>query len=218
MVICAPTYCGTVDIAYLGGDIKYQQLGFATAATYYNWIYGTLICKAQDVVDNYAGHNFKSNDGTITLDGGGKEAIHINRIGLVDGSPPTLLPVPLLDITSVVIDSAASVHAACQAYDAYLTYDRNLFCYGKQNVVIKATWGYVSVPHDIQYVTAQICINFLKEAIRTRMMPDLIAASLTGQQPVSGSGISAILSSPKILTKNERDIIDRYRYREVELI
>ncbi len=112
MVICAPTYCGTIDIAYLGGDIQYQQLGFATAATYYNWIYGTLIFKAQDVVDNYAGHNFKANDGTITLDGGGKEALHINRIGLVDGSPPTLLPLPLRDITSVVIDSAASVHAS----------------------------------------------------------------------------------------------------------
>ena len=213
MVICDPTYCGTLDIYYLGGHIDYKQLGFGSEVTYNNWLDGTLICKAQDFIDNYVGHNFKANDGTITLDGGGKEALHINRIGLVDGFPPTLMPVPLRAITSVVIDGGATVHTSCQVYDAFLTYDRNLFCHGKQNVVIKATWGYAFVPHDIQYVTAQLCMNAVREAIRSRMLPDKVTPILEG-----GGNIGVMFRSPKILTINEKEILDRYRYREAALI
>jgi len=210
-------YCGTLDVYYIGGNIQYQQLGFGTVTTFNNWLSGTMIPKAQEMIDNYVGHNFSSNSGTITLDGNGDEALPITRIGLVDGSPPRLLPLPLMTVTSVTIDGEANVSTGCQVYEDFVTYEDNHFHPGRQNVEIEGTWGYSSIPHDIQYCTAQICVNFLKEAIRSRMMPDMIAASITGVQPVDERGIVGVLRSPKVLTVNEREILDRYRYKEIEV-
>jgi len=210
-------YCGTLDIYYLGGHVKYQQTGFSAEATFNNWLSGTLIPKAQEAIDNYVGHNFSSNTGTIRLDGNGKEVIPISRAGLVDSGsgfyPPRLLPMPLLSITSVSIDSGADVSSSCKAYDTHVAYENQTFCTGRQNVDIAGSWGYISVPHDIQMVTAQICVNALREAIRTRMLPDLITGVMEG----GGKALNAIMYAPRILTANEKEILERYRYREIEV-
>jgi len=36
-------------------------------------------------------------------------------------------------------------------------------------------------------------------------------------QPVDERGIVGVLRSPKVLTVNEREILDRYRYKEIEV-
>ena len=205
-------YCGTLDVYYTGGNIQYQQLGFAALATYNNWVEGTLIPIAQDFIDNYVGHNFSDNSGTIILDGGGREHLNISRVGLVNGLPPLLLPLPLTDITSVTIDSGADVSASILMYDTFIRYDCNRFCVGNQNVTIVADWGYATVPDDITYVTAQLCVNVLSEAIRRRMVPDLITAIMEG-----AGAIGAIMRGPRVFTLNESAILDRYRYREIEM-
>jgi len=204
-------YCGTLDIYYLGGHILYQQLGFAAEATFNAWLEGTLIPKAQDMIDNYVGHNFRENSGTIDLDGNGKEALSVTRIGHVNALPDRLMPVPLLSVTSVTIDSGTNIAANIDWYDGFIAYDCGHFCAGRQNIRIVGTWGYTSVPHDIQYVTAAICINTLREAIRTRMVPDLVTTIMEG----SGA-IGAIMQSPKVITANETGILERYRFREIE--
>ena len=214
-------YCGTLDVYYVGGHIKYKQLGFGTITTFNNWLDGTLIPKAQDFVDNYVGHDFRNHGtvgtgtlgcGTIVLDGNGKEALPISRVGLVDGYPPILMPVPLYRLESVTIDSGSDIVSSCQCYDKFVTYKNNVFCIGRQNVEIVANYGYRAVPHDIQYVTAQLCVNVLREAIRSRMVGDLITTIMEG----SGA-IGAIMRSPKVLTDNEKSILERYRYREIEV-
>ena len=206
------SYCGTLDVYYTGGNIQYQQLGFTSLAIYNNWVLGTLIPIAQDFVDNHVGHNFSDNSGTIILDGGGREHLNISRVGLVNGLPPLLLPLPLTDITSVTINSGANVSASIKMYDTYIRYDCNNFCMGNQNVTIIADWGYATVPDDIAYVTAQLCVNVLREAIRTRMVPDLITTIMEG-----AGAIGAIMRSPRACTVNEKEIMDKYRYREIEM-
>jgi len=219
-------YCGTFDVATFG-QVEYRQMGFASLAIFNNWMRDTLIPKAMDMVDNYVGHNFHLNWGTIRLDGPGKAALHLTRIGVIDDTndgvanfiPPRLLPVPMISITSVSVDSVAKTVTDFQVYDEIITYENNIFAAGRQNVEIMGTWGYGTyslagvitevAPHDIQYVTAQICSNALTEIIRRKMIPDLITPVLTG-----GGDVGILFSSPKVLTKNEKDILNRYRFRE----
>ena len=137
----------------------------------------------------------------------------MTRVGLInDGAgllPPRLMPVPMLDITTVTIDTVVQTVTDFQPYDEILTYENNCFAAGRQNVDIEMMWGYLAVPHDIQYVTAQVCAHALTEMIRLRMLPDIITPILEG-----GGADFAILSSPKVLTQNEKEILDRYRFRE----
>jgi len=213
----AGTYCGTLDIYYIGGHILYQQLGFSTITTFNNWLNGTLIPKAEDMIDNYVGHNFRNNTGTIDLDGNGLESLPITRLGQVDGAPPRLMPVFLISVGTVTIDEAVdtgtNVYSSCKIYDTFIVYEDQTFCKGRQNIHIKGSWGYTSVPHDIQYVTAQVCVNAMREAIRTRMVPDLITSVMEG----GGRLAEAIMYGPRVLTPNEKEILERYRYREIEV-
>ena len=204
-------YCGTADVNYLGGFIKYQQLGFPLEATFSAWMEGTLIPKAMDVMDNYTGRNWKLNSGTIELDGNGKEALPLSRAGHIYGLPGSLLPVPLLSVTSVKIDGGANIATSTKFYDSYIAYECGNFCKGRQNIEIVGTWGNSAVPHDIQAVTAQICVNFMTEAIRMRMLPDIMTTVMEG----SGN-ISALMRAPKVLTVSEKEVLDRYRFREIE--
>jgi len=204
-------YCGTLDVYYLGGHIRYQQLGFASEATFNAWMDGTLIPKAQDMMDNYTGRNWKNNSGTIDLDGNGKEVLPLSRAGHIDGLPGSLLPVPLLSVTSVTIDGGANIAADVEWYDSYIAYECGNFCKGRQNIRIIGTWGNSAVPHDIQAVTAQICVNFMAEAIRMRMLPDILTTVMEG-----GGNIAALMRAPKVLTVSEKEVLDRYRFREIE--
>jgi len=88
------SYCGTYDVKWFT-RITYDQLGFASDAEYGNWISGTLIPKAKDLIDSYVGHDFEITGGTIILDGSGKE----NYISIEgDLSIQSLLLVLLMDL------------------------------------------------------------------------------------------------------------------------
>jgi len=206
-------YCGTLDVTILS-QVMHSQLGFTTEPIYTSWIHGTLIPRAMDVVDNYVGHNFGSNGpGTILLDGSGKGTQHISRIGLVDEGtgyePPRLLPVPMIAITAISFNGVAKTATDFQMYDEIITYKNNIFPAGRQNIKIEGSWGYTSIPDDIEYVTAQICANLLTEMIRSLMLPDLITPILTG-----GGDIGILFRGPKVLTANEKEILSKYRFRE----
>ena len=221
------TYCTSTDVTIFS-QINYKQVDFASDAAYVAWIEDTLILKAQDVVDNYVGHNFYENHGTIRLDGSGKVVQHISPHGLtvfsnqsvIDATavpkPSKLLPLPLMAVTGVTIDSTAQVLADFQIYESYVAYDGNRFNGGRQNVDIIGTWGYGTYPHDIQYVTAQLCANMLREMVRSEMMPDMITPILESGQGSVG-GLSALFRSPRVLTANEKDILNKYRLHALEI-
>ena len=122
-----------------------------------------------------------------------------------------MLPVPLLSAPTVTIDGGAIAATSIKWYDSYIAYECGNFCKGRQNVRIVGTWGNSVVPHDIQAVTAQVCVNFMTEAIRMRMLPDIMTTVMEG----SGN-IAALMMAPKVLTVSEKEILDRYRFREIE--
>ncbi len=206
-------YCSPLTVKFLA-QVEYDQFGFDADVDYEAFIDETLIPAAMNFIDNYVGHNFQSNSGTILLDGSGKEALHISRIGLVDVDdsgyvPPRLLPVPMLSITAISFNSVAKTVTDFQMYDEIIRYESNIFDAGRQNIKIEGTWGYTSIPDDIRYVAAHICANLLTGMIRSRMLPDLITPVLTG-----GGDVGVLFSSPKVLTKNEKEILRQYKFRE----
>ncbi len=205
-------YCGTLDVV-IKSQVVYDQFQptFASSAAYASWITGTLIPEAMDIVDKYVGHNFLANDGTLLLDGSGKTVQHINRAGLVNGAVPELLPLPLIAVTAINIDSVAVTPVTdVKVYRSWLAYEFNQFDWGRQNVEVVCTWGYVTVPEDIRHVTAQLCSNVLTEMLRLRRIPDLITPILEG-----GGNIGILFRSPKVLTKNETIILKRHRILEM---
>lgn len=198
--------------------ITYDQLGFVSDAAYGSYITNDLIPRTQDLIDHYVGHDFNSTAGTIVLDGSGKETQHISRMGLVnDGAtgnfiPPRLLPVPLISITYVSIDSGANISGSCQVYDSYITYEDNCFDVGRQNIEIRATWGYGTIPYDVQYVTAQVCSNALRNMLKRWIAPQEITRIIMGGR--STGGMRGFYAEDIALTDGMKERLDRYRFTE----
>ncbi len=187
--------------------ITFDQLNFGNDAAYVTFITDILIPKVEAVVDSYVGHDFNDTTATLTLDGSGKEALHINRIGLVGTDPPHLLPLPLISLTSVTIDGGGDVSASCQIYDTYIRYFNNFFNFGRQNVIIEARYGYAAVPADIQYITDTICANILRGMLKRWLAPDIITRAVMA----SGS-LTAFHAEDMVLTPLLKSMLNRYRY------
>lgn len=206
-------YCGTFDVTTLA-RIVHSQLGFASAVTYNAWIAGTLIPQAQKFIDLFCGHDFTHHSaGTLIVDGTGKEVLWVTNKGLIDGAPAILLPAPFITVTAVTIGTTSVLPIGnIKVYQRYLAYEHNKFTRGRQNVTIVCDWGYLTVPDDIAYVTAQICTNVLTWMIRNRMMPDDITPYLE-----EGRSIGIFFRNPKIFTKNERFLLKKYIILQVAL-
>ncbi|GAF75875.1 unnamed protein product, partial [marine sediment metagenome] len=181
-------------------QINFEQLDFENLGAYGDWIHGTLIPKAMDMVDRYCRHNFQDNVGTIYVDGRSRETVHVTSAGVVtqwpDGYPEFpigLLPVPLMEVTAISIDGVAQTLANFFTYNTHVAYENCVFCEGRQNVVITARFGYGTIPHDIQYVTAQLCAHIIADMVRMRKMPDLITPVLEG-----GGNLNMLFRSPNV--------------------
>jgi len=191
-----------------------------TTGAYDAWIQGTLIPKAKELIDSYVGHDFEMTFGTIILDGSCKETLHINRHGLVNPvtvagtvyglRPPHLLPVPLIDIDYVAIDSVTQVLANFQTYDTFITYENNCFNGGRQNVEIHCWWGYGTYPNDIRNVAMGICTNVIRGQLKRWLAPDIITKAI-----MSKGGLTAYYAEDLELTRDLKLILDRYRFPEV---
>jgi hypothetical protein len=162
-------------------------------------------------VDGWCGANFLNNSGTIVVDGTGKETQLFTKAALINGAPADLLPLPLITVSAVSIDGSAQDVSGIQVYPRFLTYEDDRFDKGRQNIQIVGTWGYTSVPEDIRHVTAQLCANVITEMLRVQRIPDLITPIIEG-----GGSLGVLFRSPRVLTKNEKDLLRRYRQLEVD--
>ena len=211
------SYCGTLDV-YYASQVVYNQFrsmfGTTSAAVYENWIAGTLIPQAQGIIDHYCGHSFGSISGTLLLDGNGKQWLPITREGLVDSGSGyenmELLPIPLISISSVEDDGTAITDY--YMYHSYLKRDSGVFRNDEQNIKIICSWGYTAVPDEIRYVTARVCANVIGEMLRMRNLPDIVKSVMDG-----ATSVSPLFYNPVSLTKDERMILTKYRYKEIQV-
>jgi len=194
-------YAGTAIVRILS-QIKYSQLDFSDDTEYNNFLNGTLIPKACKIIDTFCNHNFNHNYGTMTLDGTGKKTVII---------PPQYCP--LITVTSATLNST-DITSSIKTYDTYIVYDGGIFTKDEQNLTVKGTYGYSSVPEDIQYVTAELCAGALRHMVRSKMMPDMIAPTL---EEGSGRLFGAIMASPKVFTSEVKDMLTKYCYYQVSV-
>lgn len=196
---CSGTYCGTALVRVLS-QVKYTQLDFSTEALYNSFVQGTLVPQAQKIIDTYVNHGFGSCLGTVSFDGNGKKTLVL---------PPEYCP--LISVTSVTINTV-NVTSRIKTYDNYLKYDDGVFTADEQNVTIAASFGYRSVPSDVEYVCAEICAGALRQFVRSKMMPDLLVPALEAE----GAGMGAILMNPRVFTKELKEMLDKYVYYQIE--
>ncbi len=211
-------YASAEEVRFFA-QVKHEQVGFENEADYDSFLNDTLIPKAMDLVDRYCRHNFQDNVGTIYVDGRSRETVHLTSSGVVtqwpDGYPEFpigLLPIPLMEVTAISIDGVTQALTNFRTYNTHVAALSCAFNEGRQNVVIVARFGYGTIPHDVQLVTAQLCSNLLADMIRRKMLPDLITPILEG-----GGNLNMLFRGPKVMTKNETSILNKYRYHAAEI-
>jgi len=204
------TYCGTELVLYLS-QVKWDQLNrdFVTLAELNNFIRGTLIPEAERMVDTYCHHAFGTPSyGTIVLDGNGKSWLPI---------PPEYCP--LIGLSAGSVDGVGVTIANIMVYDDYVKYDGGNFTRNKQNVVFYGSFGYLNhqrvpiVPQDVAYVTAQIAANVLTDAVRRRMLPDIMQPALQG----GGANVGALFSHPNVFPPSLQEKLDRYKISWIDV-
>lgn len=168
-----------------------------------SFINGTLIPQAEKFIDSYCGHTFGTpTPGTLTLDGNGKSVLFL---------PPKYCP--LIGVGAGSIDNTAITPITdVHAHDQYLEYYNGNWNAGCKNVVIYGSYGYTSIPKDINYVCAQICANVLMDMVRRRMAPDLFSSVMEGREPA----FSSLWASPDVFTPNLQKLLDAYKITWVD--
>ena len=168
-----------------------------TDSDYESFIQEQLIPAAMKRIDAYCNHNFQNNSGTVTLDGNGKDTLLI---------PPPYVPV--ISVSSVTISSAAATLTDIKSYASYIAYDGGHFTKDYQNVVVVLTYGYTSIPADIEYACAQLVANVLIDLVRRKILPDMVAQAMQAQ----GGNANMLFASPHVFTPDIKEILNEYRY------
>jgi hypothetical protein len=137
------------------------------------------------------------------VDGSGKDTVFIK---------PQYAP--LTSLTSVSVDGVAKAVGDFKVYDQYVVYDDGTFTEDEQNVVLVADYGYATVPQDVAFVCGQICAGALREIVRSKMVPDLITQLMESE---GAGGLSAVLAMPRIFTKENKEMLDKYVYTQVDV-
>lgn len=193
-------YCTAADVEALC-QIKYTQLEYADNTAFENALTTLFIPFAMKIIDNYCGHNFQSNTGTLTLDGNGRRVLMI---------PPPYLPILA---AGTVLMGGVNITSNVTAYDTYIAYQGGVFtedASSRRNISATLSYGYTAIPTDIQYATAQVAANILADMVRRKLMPESVARAMQAQaDTVIFSGMS---KSVIILTNELRDLLDSYRF------
>lgn len=166
---------------------------------------GTLIPMAEKMVDGYCNHSFGTPTiGTWLFDGNGKSTLFL---------PPTYYP--MIGISAGSVDSSA-ITANLKVYDQYLKLTTGNFISGEKNVTIYGSYGYTSIPKDVEYVTAQITSNVLANMVKQNVVPDLMVA-MVGNNTQGAGGINQLFAAPNVFPETLRQLLEPYRVNWVDI-
>jgi len=193
--------------------MAYMQLGgVLSLGTLNDFVNGTLIPDAERTIDVHVGrrdgtlrhfnpHGTDATPITVTLDGNAKSVLFV---------PPRYCP--LIGLGTVTVDDNEVTISNIKVHPQFIEYDGGHFTEGKQNIQLKGSYGYASVPSEIQLMAAQLCSNTLLNVARRR---------LTDGIPQSGIAVlaasRALLNVPIIFTDDMREKLKSYRIKWVDL-
>ncbi len=194
------SYCGTELVKYLS-QIAYTQLSMGSEAELNNFVAGTLIPQASKIIDNYVGHSFGTPTvGTFTYDGSGKTTLFL-----------PLENTPFLGVSAGSVSNVALAVANVKVHGQYLELDGGAWTQGKQNVTIYGSYGYVSLPSDIQFACAQLVANMLSDMVRRKVYPDLFMP-----MTANGGDAGVLMANPKVFTAAIKELLEPYRVMWVD--
>lgn len=211
------SYCGTELVEYLS-QVAYTQLRYLLSrGTLQSFVNGTLIPQAEAIIDNYVGrrdgtlrhfnpHGTDASPTTITLDGNAKSVLFV---------PPKYCP--MIGFGTVNIsNTAVGDPTLIKVHTQYVDYDGGHFSEGKQNVELIGSYGYATVPNDVEFLTGRLCANVLLDMARRYSAED-VAHTAPGQTDFSTMFASvAIFSSPTVFTKDMKSQLSNYRIKWVD--
>jgi hypothetical protein len=188
-------------------QIQGKQLGFESESDYESFIANQLIPAAQQIIDNFVGHNFQLNTNVVLkLDGRGKRILMI---------PPPYLPI--ISVSSVQIDGVEIV-SGIKVFETYLASDTRYFTENQarhQNVQVTLTHGYAAVPQDVSFVAAQLVANMISDMVRRRLMPDTISKAMqTNAETVIIGGMG---KSASVFTAELKAMLNNYTYTRMDV-
>lgn len=202
-------YCGTELVSFIG-QVAYQQLtGILSPGTLNNYTNGTLIPAAERIIDDYVGRR----EGTLRhfnphgsvswfLDGSGKSTVW---------TPPKYSPTLYVGDVWINGNSMSWVSPTnVKLYEQYLTVPGATFRKGDLNVKIYGTYGYIKVPKDIEYMTAQLCANVLTDVVRRRAADGVVSADFMTMA-------TSLFGSPTVFTDDMRKRLSDYRIKWLDI-
>jgi len=199
------TYCGSLDVRYFCQTQWDQLTEFTDVAEFNNWVEGTLIPKAEGMVNAYCNHAFGTPSfGTMRLDGSGRASLFL---------PPEYTP--LIGIDAGSVDGVGITASDLVCYEQFIRYDGGIFPSGKKNVVLYGSFGYAELPHDIQYVTAQLCANVILDMIRRNMSPELFRQAMLSRQ--GSDPVPSLWASPNIFSSELKRMLFPYKIAWVDI-
>jgi len=165
------------------------------------------------MIDTYVGRRdgtlrtFNNYGGAVfTLDGTGKDIIFL---------PPRYAP--LRGLSGVTVNGNSVGMSAIKSYKQYVRYDGGHFSEGKQNIQFTGTYGYGTVPWDIEFICTELCSNVLLDMVR-RFSAEDVAHTSPGQTDIASMYASgAIFHAPHIFTKDMKMRLREYKIEWIDL-
>ncbi len=178
-------------------QVEFGQLGFASNGDFEDFITHYLIPQADKRIDSYCNHSFGTPTiGTWQLNGSGKSIMFL---------PPDKCP--LIGVSAGTIDSSAITVSNLKIHDQFIEYDGGVFTAGKNNVTLKGSYGYATLPSDIEEASAMICANKINDMVRRKVLPDLFMKQESGATVVSAT----------TFTKEIKESLESYVIKYIEI-
>jgi hypothetical protein len=188
-------YCTSYEVRMLA-QVNYEQLGFSSDGDLEEFITLYLIPASDKKIDSYCNHSFGTPTiGTWTLDGSGKSALFM----------PTER-CPLLGLSAGTVGNVAIAVSNIKVHDQYVDWEGSVFTKGKKNVTLAGSYGYVSLPSDIENASAMTCANILNDMVRKRVLPDFFQKE----------DVSMIMVSPVTFTKEIKESLEGYVLKDLD--
>lgn len=171
-----------------------------------NFLSGTLIPKAQELIDYYCNHSFELRLVDYYLDGSGKSTLFL---------PPEYCP-PVM-FGTITVDGVAVTITDIHLSEQFIQWATGSFnASNPKGVHLIGSAGYETIPSDIQFVTDQLCSNTLLDMVRRKMAPDLFAEIIRAG-PETGGGGRNLLAAPWVFTKDLKQMLEPHRIIWVDL-
>lgn len=200
-ISASSAYC-TAALVRAYSQIACNQVGYSTTNDLDDFLDNNLIPHASKIIDNYVGHSFGTPTiGTLTFDGSGKAVLFLS-----------LTYTPFIGVSAGSVDNVGITASDIKIHDQYLERVGGVFSKGKKNVTLYGSYGYSSLPSDIEFACAQLCANVLSDMVRRKVYPDLF-------MPMSANGGEAgvLMANPKVFTTAIKEVLDPYKLTTIDI-